>query len=77
MNCILDYTRYVREKLEDKPIGLEETTGKFNTNLMVMGPGGLPLLPKPALGVRGHEIVEILKEVVREYFTIHYSGSCT
>jgi hypothetical protein len=74
MNTVLEYTRYVRQRLEKKGDSVDEPgNGKFNTELILKGPGGLPLIPQPCLGVKGHEIAEILKDVVREYFTTHYS----
>lgn len=74
MNTVLDYTRYVRQKMEKKGDSMDEVDkGQFDTELILKGPGGLPMLPKPCIGVKGHEIAELLKDVVREYFTIHYS----
>ena len=76
MNTVLEYTRYVRQKLDKKGETVEEPAkGTFQTDLILKGPGGLPLLPKPSVGVKGHEVAEILKDVVREYFTTHYSKS--
>ena len=76
MNKILDYARYIREKLDKKgDTTIESGKGQFNTALVHEGPGGLPLLPKPCPGVKGQEVAEHLKDVIREYFTAHYSKS--
>ena len=76
MNSVLEYTRYVRQKLDKKGDTVDEPPkGTFQTELILKGPGGLPLLPKPSFGVKGHEVAEILKDIVREYFTTHYSKS--
>jgi hypothetical protein len=76
MTTILEYTRYMRQRLEKKGDSMDEPgNGKFDTELILKGPGGLPLIPTPCLGVKGSEVAEILKDVVREYFTIHYSKS--
>ena len=67
MNSVLEYTRYVRQKLDKKGDTVDEPPkGTFQTELILKGPGGLPLLPKPSFGVKGHEVAEILKDIVRD-----------
>jgi len=41
----------------------------------VKGPGNLPLLPPESKGVRGTEVAQQAKEVIRAYFLRHYRRS--
>ena len=41
--------------------------------VLLEGPGGLPLIPPPTLGVKGEETAENAAIIIRKYFTRHFS----
>lgn len=67
---MIGYSNYVDQERKDKG---EDTEAPPPTSVVFeKGPGNLPLLPPEVKGVRGMEVAQQAKEIIRAYFLRHY-----
>jgi hypothetical protein len=65
---MVEYAMYVRGQMEK--VHYEPTDPNVrNMSVLLDGPGGLPLIPPPQLGVKG---AETAASIIRQYFLCHY-----
>ena len=70
-NEFLEYARYVRNITDN--LHYEPTNPAVkNITVLTEGPGGLPLIPPPKLGVKGEETAETAAIIIRQYFIKHF-----
>ena len=70
VNDMMNYAKYVHDFKND---GGNGESGKEKAVNYTNGPGTLPLLPEPTMGVRGKEVAKSAREIIRAYFQRHYS----
>jgi hypothetical protein len=69
---MVEYAMYVRAQTEK--VHYEQTDPNVrNMTVLTDGPGGLPVIPGPKLGVKGMETAENAAIIIRQYFLRHYS----
>jgi hypothetical protein len=72
---MIGYANYVDKQRKDDPELDSDSPSEPVT--FEQGPGGLPLLPAEAKGIRGSETAKGAQEVIRAYFSRHYRKVCT
>jgi len=70
VNDMMQYAKYVNDLKNKDENGDSEKEKPLNYK---NGPGTLPLLPEPTMGVRGKEVAKSAREIIRSYFQRHYS----
>ena len=70
---MIGYAEYVKKARTADP-AIQNDNKLEDSQVLVQGPGGLPLLPAAVKGVRGEETAKFAGKLVQEYFLEHYSG---
>jgi len=67
---MISYSNYVDQERKNK--GEDTEAPPLTSVVFEKGPGNLPLLPPEVKGVRGMEVAQQAKEIIRTYFLCHY-----